>query len=578
MAAWQAVVLIAAAIGAAVWLFFLKVRPPRVGVPSLLLWQRVLDDRREQTLWERIRRAVSLAVTIIVAGLLALAVTRPGPRVGASSRGRLLIVVDSSWSMLARTSTGETRWDRAKRQARALAASAGGDDIALATTAGGLVEGPTADVALIETAIDQIVPLGGEHDAWPRVAGTDAVHFITDGAVNRGVDAGVVIHSVYESAPNVAVVAFEVRPATTATDAAQAYLELANYDSQSQTVRYTLTRGTAVVLDTSVDLAAGVVGRQIVPLPAQGDPRLRIRVNAPRNSLRIDDEAVAWMNGTETLDVAVVSESPGPLALLLRADPAISPTFLTPGSYRPGKDDVVIFDRWLPAAPPSRPALVIAPPAAPWIGTPMPPEAAPRWTTVGPHPILAGLDPLTVDIKRAHAYDGPLTPIAHSGRGTPLVSVLDAPDRRAVVLGFTFADSNLAFSRAFPILIGNALEWLARPVFGARKPGPVALPSSTTKVTSATGASAPIVRAGDRVIATLAEPGLYLVEAAGSRGVVTVNVGDPEISNLMRTHLPPSVATAAPAGAGRSWWVHAVAAAFLLALVEWWTWQRRITV
>ena len=30
-------------------------------VPSLLLWRRVLDEARELTLWERIRRAVSLA-------------------------------------------------------------------------------------------------------------------------------------------------------------------------------------------------------------------------------------------------------------------------------------------------------------------------------------------------------------------------------------------------------------------------------------------------------------------------------------------------------------------------------------
>ena len=33
-------------------------------VPSLLLWQRVLDEPRELTLWERIRRAVSLVLTI----------------------------------------------------------------------------------------------------------------------------------------------------------------------------------------------------------------------------------------------------------------------------------------------------------------------------------------------------------------------------------------------------------------------------------------------------------------------------------------------------------------------------------
>jgi hypothetical protein len=98
-------------------------------------------------------------------------------------------------------------------------------------------------------------------------------------------------------------------------------------------------------------------------------------------------------------------------------------------------------------------------------------------------------------------------------------------------------------------------------------------------VTAPDGGQAPLVRTGDRTIATLAKPGLYLVEAGGSRGVITVNVGGPEVSNLTRTSLPPSAtAAAAGGGGGRSWWVYGVVIAFVLALVEWITWQRRITV
>ena len=77
LAAWQAWLLLGAAAAAAAALFLLKVRPPRVIVPSLLLWRKVLDESREQTLWERIRRAVSLAVTILIALALAAAIARP---------------------------------------------------------------------------------------------------------------------------------------------------------------------------------------------------------------------------------------------------------------------------------------------------------------------------------------------------------------------------------------------------------------------------------------------------------------------------------------------------------------------
>src|SRR5262245_46512882 len=104
MAGWQALLLVAAAAGVAAWLFYVKVRPPRINVPSLLLWRRVLDHTRELTWWERVRKAVSLAVTVLVALALAFALTRPGPSsgvagAGAGSAGRVLIVLDSSWSM-----------------------------------------------------------------------------------------------------------------------------------------------------------------------------------------------------------------------------------------------------------------------------------------------------------------------------------------------------------------------------------------------------------------------------------------------------------------------------------------------
>ena len=90
LSAWEAWTLLAAAGALATALFFIKLRPPRILIPSLSLWQRVLGASRELTLWERIRRAVSLAVTIAIAVVLALAVLRPSRigGAGATARGR----------------------------------------------------------------------------------------------------------------------------------------------------------------------------------------------------------------------------------------------------------------------------------------------------------------------------------------------------------------------------------------------------------------------------------------------------------------------------------------------------------
>jgi len=580
MAAWQAIALIGAAAAVAVWLFLMKVRPPRVAVPTLLLWRRVFDRARELTWWERVRRAVSLAATVLIALALALAVTRPGPARGPASEGRTLIVLDSSWSMAARTSNGETRWQRAVRQARTLAASGGGD-VALATTADGLVEGPTSDTALIETAIDRLSPAGGDVNVWPRVTGTDHVHFITDGAVARALDPAVTVHSVFEAASNAAIVAFGARPSTGGETSGEAYLQVANYADAARPVRIVVSRGANVLSDQRVDMAAGEAVSQVVPLAATGSARLVARIETESDALTEDNEAVAWIEGVEAVDVTIVSDDPALLGLLFRQDPSLNVVFVKPAAYTPVGTSIVVFDRWLPAEAPSRPALCVAPPAATWLGQPGVEEKAARWTAAGTHPTVAGVDPLTVDVKRVRAYAGKaLVPVAHSERGTPLVSVLDARDQRVIVWSFSPVDSNLASAPGFPVLVGNAVEWLARPSYGVMaRSGPARLPASTARVLSPDGKPVTIVRARDSSVVKLTSPGLYLVEAGGSRGVVGVNVGDPESSNVSRTTLTSAgVATVASGGAGWPWWMWAVAIAFVLATVEWWTWQRRVTV
>ena len=126
MATWQAWLVIAIVIAVAVAVFLIKIRPPQILVPSLTLWSRVLDETRDRTLWERIRKAVSLIVAVLITLAIALAIVRPQlsdsvRRAGLQSArdspratvpqfaNRTSVVLDSSWSMLAETSSGRTR-------------------------------------------------------------------------------------------------------------------------------------------------------------------------------------------------------------------------------------------------------------------------------------------------------------------------------------------------------------------------------------------------------------------------------------------------------------------------------------
>jgi hypothetical protein len=584
MAAPLAWLLAAAAAAVAIWLFLLKVRPPRVTVPSLLLWARVLRDRREQTIWERIRRAVSLALTALIAVALAFAFTRPSPAVrvdrsGAPTSARVLVVIDSSWSMLARTRSGETRWQRAIAEARRLAAAAGGVPVAVATTADGLVQGPTTDGTLIETALDRIAPAGGAGSAWPRLSGAD-VHFVTDGAIARPLDRDVVIHSVYEAAPNAGITAFDSRRALDDSGADEAYLEVVNF-GQGQAVRLVVTRGDARLLDRRIDMGSGEAFHQVLRLPRDGASSLRARIEASKDALAIDNDAFASI--PSPLAIAVVGDRTEWLAPWFAANPGLRATFVSPAAYRPGAEDVVIFDRSAPAAPPDKPALYFAPPAAAWAGTPSNQiEPRPEWTAAGSHPVLDGVDPLTLSIERAHAYQSPLEPIARSVKGTPIVFAGGAAGRpRSVVLAFSPADSNLASAAAFPVLMGNAIEWLGHPAsIMSRRAGRAALDPAIVRVEGPDGTAVTLLPFPEESVGLFAEPGLYTAEAAGVRSTFAVNIADPDVSNLSRTTIDAArPALAVTAGiTPRPWWIYLAVLAFTGLLLEWWTWLRRITL
>jgi hypothetical protein len=575
-----ALLLIIVAAAAAAAVFAIRPRPQRQAIASLTIWQRVLGDARERSFWDRVRWIVSLVLTAVIAAAIAIAVTRPVPRTAVSSSGRALIVLDSSWSMRARTPSGVTRWDRAIQEARAIADASGFSEIALATTAEGLIEGPTSDRALVRSALDRLAPSGAIDGAWPRIAGAGPVHFVTDGAVARATDADVIVHSVFTPAPNVALVAFDVHPASTAGAEAEVFIAVANYAPVPQTVQLTVSRAASVIIERSLEIRAGEIHREVIGVPSAGDARFRAQVNARDNALEIDDDAVGWLWTAQPLQVGVVGAS-SVLPALLARDASLRVSTVEPAGYAQARADVWVFDRWLPPAAPASPALIIDPPASSWLGPRGAVETRPIWRSGTSHPILDGLDASLLRAGSVRAFDrAALLPIAVSERNTLLVGVEDSASGRYVVLGFSTADSNVASTSALPILAGNAIEWLGRPERGMRRqPGPFLLPAMTQRVIAPNGQSLPLVRSADRVTTILPAPGLYLVESAGAQSVISVGLGDLRRSNLLVSSVVQDRSVRPePRAPGRPVWTYAALAALALAVFEWVTWRRRITV
>src|SRR5438105_1508933 len=101
-------------------LYLLKLRHRKVFISSSMLWTRVLDERQSHSLWEKLRRLISIMVAAAIALLIAMSLARPEIQSLTGKNERIVIVLDTSPTMNSRTSDGKTRWQHAVQNAKSL--------------------------------------------------------------------------------------------------------------------------------------------------------------------------------------------------------------------------------------------------------------------------------------------------------------------------------------------------------------------------------------------------------------------------------------------------------------------------
>ena len=100
--------------------YFLKLRRPRVVIPSLVLWRQVMNDQRVNSPFQKFKRNILLWLQLLLLALVVLAAMQPFWASRAAPRNRLPILIDLSASMGALDKPGgRTRLDEAKERVRA---------------------------------------------------------------------------------------------------------------------------------------------------------------------------------------------------------------------------------------------------------------------------------------------------------------------------------------------------------------------------------------------------------------------------------------------------------------------------
>lgn len=570
-----------------VFLYWLKPPPRRVMVPSMLIWGLVLKERKRRSdFW---RWLVSMLIALATGLAIAAAIGRPEIEAISGTSRRIAVVVDNSPTMGATNASGETRWDRALDEARALLAQgSSGSEFLLTDTAG---QAPGGDFMSRRVALERLDRLGLSYSAktsFPpqELFGDAEVYFVTDGVLVTEVPDDVQVVSVFEPVPNVAITAFDVRPVPANPARYEAFLEIANHGSQSRRVGLQIDGAGGASIQRAVSLGPEEAMGDTLDLAAFASGPVRALIDAEEDGFDLDDVAYAYLGTPKTLDVALVTSTESFLQTVLELDPRVRLQVATPADLPlETTPDVYVFERFAPATAPDAAAILFNPPAVSWMAAQTGRELTglSLQGTERDHPLMDHVSLADVNVERVRAVEADdFTVVA----GTPLEPLVLAGSSpvRFVHVTFDLAESNFPFQASFPIFLSNALDWLTGTNVRNAPLGTIAVDLEGAQVTDLEGRDVPVRTSGDKTSFVPGAPGLYSARGATGELVVSANLLDPRISDVNASVLAGSEtafaagSTITAGGSSSELWTLLLIAALILVLVEWWTFHRRMTV
>jgi hypothetical protein len=567
--------------GAVIALYFLKLRHRKVFVSSSLLWGRVLDDRESSSLWEKLRRIISIAIAVTIALLIALALARPEIASLTGGNERISIVLDTSPTMAARTSDGRTRWENAVGEALAILDTGGpATQFRVVDTSGSIGSAFTTDRSEIRRLIEGLTPRATTL-RFPKVdQDASDVYFITDGVAVDDVPASAKRISVFESAHNAGITAFEIRSMPSTPLGYQAYLEVQNYGSAPAGVALTISSAGGQRIVRRLNLARGEAFMEVFDLSRFDGGAVRAAIQSDNDALPLDDVAFAYLPVKRKTRTLLVTRGNTYLEKLLSLDTYVELAITNPDNYRESADiDAYVFDRFAPPAPPAKPALIIGAPEVSWLRSRQGVVQKPAITSwQEDHPLMRFVSVHDLAIERAARIDPEGLTVVASSDDLPLIVASESP--KWVMLTFDLESSDFPLLVGFPIFVENALAWFSRESLALqRTPGDVVVPLTNARIQDPDGNIVAARQELDQTAFQAFEPALFMASAGDAVLPVAVNLASRTFSDINRSELEGG--SALPAGRTflrHELWFYMLLAAIALISVEWFTYHRRITL
>ena len=609
MSAGMAGVLLGSTVAVVVFLYWLKPPPQRVVVPSTMLWNRLLKQKKRNKFLDRLRWWISLVLALTIGLSVAAGIGRPELSAPGRDVRNITVVIDNSATMATRTADGFTRWDHAVAHAGRLLSqgSAAGKFLILDTSGQAPPREPGDRRSAFQALAELTVALGGEPKFPDFSEGESEIFFVSDGVMVDEVPPEATVISVFEPAHNVGITAFEIEALPSEPTRYQAFVQMKNASAVSKQITLRLSGSSQGGIRDTLTLQAGESRARLIDLSSFGRGPVRAVVTADSDAFGADDYAYGFLPIRTQTRVALITPGSIYLENVLADVPRLFLEVMRPDQYSSQVSaDVYIFDRFAPPVAPGGPALLFLPPDVEWLTRTLSVVEAPEvsgWNSA--HPVLrfVALEDLRIDraarivvptdgeprsgSSTGEAGRKPTTEVVVGNRALPLIMVSEQPERM-VRVSFALEDSNFPLHPGFPIFLANSLGWLMdEQVALARAPGRVEVPLPMATVTDLEGSEIVAWPLSDRTVFLAERPGLYTVVAEGGRRLrVAVNLASVERSPVNDSGLASGETTAAAsvvlagaeAGPTEELWISLLLLALLLVVAEWFTYHRRLTI
>ncbi|MBX7257427.1 MAG: BatA and WFA domain-containing protein [Candidatus Hydrogenedentes bacterium] len=605
-----------------VLLYLLKQRRRHVQVSTLLFWDKILRDEHSVTSLTKLRKLLSLLLQLLIVSFIVLALARPTFSKDLLGARRLVILLDVSASMMTQE-TGGTRFELVRARAAEEIRSMSQGDSAMLT-----VVGPDVDIVVPfsdsrRSLLDALEKIHVTHGSakWSgafelvRKLAPDPrethVYVISDGAFDpvafeppdRTQFAFVRIG---EAMDNAGITAFQVRPLPGTPRDFEIFFEVTNACQQNRRIPFEVR-----VDDQLVDAAELTLPpnssevRSIRQVSSEGG-RVELVLDS-KDAFALDNRAFGVLPAVERIRVLLVTENNLFLESALGTDDGIALETMSPALY-PGTPnpppDVTVFDRWAPQTTPDGPAVFIASWPADYgletVGE-LTDAIVTDWESGHAVTAHTNLKNLTIPKGMKVVPKEGFLPIVRSF-GDPLVLVNPTAPAQSLAIAFDTTETDLPLRVAYPILIANAIRYLAEVTTDAEWQSPEIGSILTANAVEAYQqrqghhASEPIARIvppsgaeeskvfSERSLTPVMSAGVYSGETAGHEQfpLFAANVNSRRethiapASTLPVTSTKPIPEIARGLRLGVDPWLALATLALGVVCAEWWLFHRRI--